>query len=162
MQDISKKLNLYVQLSQKVRSKLLRWAVRQNEDLLYEAFLRQKDHVFALSRYKNEDKSVLYFAAFILAVNDLYSLVYPSKGKNRLEQLNEVEDATSIVVIKDRQRRGSPIWNKLLNLKSKILVLKDEERLSFRQISNFLKRYHKLEVSHSYISSFYHQIKEKK
>lgn len=154
MRNISKKLNLYVQISQKVRGKILGYIVRQDEELLYEAFVLQKDHIFALSKHKDEDKSILYYSAFVLAVNDIYNQMHPEKVKNKSENLNEIDDPISLRVKNDRKQKPTPKWDRMLNLKTIILKLYYKEGLAYAKIEEYLLKYHRLKVSHTHIGKF--------
>lgn len=160
MIDISKQLNQYTKLSSTQRSKSLKWISKQSEELLVVAFERQKDEYFKLSKADEDNKSILYLSAFYTAVNQLYSRLNGKKDKNRKMDIHGVEDLTKLQARQFTRNLYNEKWDKLLNLKSKILKLKDTEGLSFRQISEFLHRYHRLDVSHTYISNFYSQMKE--
>jgi len=159
MDDLNKKLDKYVKLSQEQRQKKLRWLFRQSEELQLEAFVLQKKYYFELSKYKDENQSLLYLAACTLAAREIYDLLKMQKGKNRSQNIYSVKNPTSMQAKQLKKYIDSDKWDKLLNLKNKILVLKDQEGLSYRQISNFLHRYHRLEVSHSYVATFIKKMK---
>ena len=162
MIDLPQKLSKLVKLSQEQRQGKQKWLAKQNEELQLEAFIRQQKYYFELSKHKNENKSLLYFAAHTLAVNKIYDQINLQKRKNKVINIKEVSDATSLQTKHIVRSKNSKKYDKLLNLKSKILTLKDHEDLSFRQISELLRKFHRIEVSHSYIATFYHNIKEKK
>lgn len=135
---------------------------KQNEELLLLAFEKQKEYYFKLSHKNETNKSILYFAAFCIAVEEIYHSIASQKRKNKVLNLDDIKDTTKIQAKQFKQSRKSETYDKLLNLKSKIIALIEEENLSFRQVSLFLKKYHKFEVSHSYIATFYKKMKVKK
>jgi len=159
--NTEKKLNSLTKLSQSQRQKALKWLARQNEALILSAFVKQRDYFFKLSN-KEENKSILYLCAFYLATDELYTLLQSKKKKEKLQNLHEIGNATSLQVKQFKQHQPSEKWNKLLNIKNKIFKLIEEENLSFREVSKFLKTYHKLQVSHTYIATFYNALKELK
>ncbi len=162
MPDISEKLRKYVKLSREQRKKMRRWLSRQSEEMELEAFVRQQKYYFELSRYKDENRSLLYYAAHTLAISEIYDQMNPKKGKNKIIDIRKVPDVTGLQMKYIVRSKNSKKYDRLLNLKNKILMLKDEQNLSFRQISEFLLRYHKLEVSHAYIATFYQNMKDTK
>ena len=156
--SLHKKLNTYTKLSGRQRTKAIKWLARQNEELLLVAFEKQKAKYFKLSKIEEENKSILYLAAYYLAVEELYNTLLQKKRKNKVLNLHEVDDATNLQVKQFKQHHKSEKYEKLLNLKGKIIKLIEEENLSYRAVSEFLKTYHRLEVSHSYIATFYNNI----
>lgn len=141
---------------------MLKWLASQNEEIILMAFESQKEYLFSISRANEENKSILYLAALYLAAEHLNNLYHAHTGKNRDMNIQSVQGVTRMQAKKVRKEIQSDKYDKLLNLKNRILALKEEENLSFRQISEFLKKYHRLEVSHSYIAKFYNEMKEKK
>ncbi|HEO97875.1 MAG TPA: hypothetical protein ENO02_01090 [Epsilonproteobacteria bacterium] len=160
--ELKHKLDRFTKVAIKRRKKVLKWLANQNEEIALLAFESQKEHLFNLSGTNEENRSILYLAALYLAADHLYSLYHAQNSKNRDMNINAVQGVTRMQAKKFKKNMQSEKYDKMLNLKSKILVLKDEEKLSFREISEFLKRYHRLEVSHSYVATFYHAMKEKK
>ena len=159
--SLQKKLNNYTKLSPEKRAKALKWMAKQNEELILATFEKQKDNYFKLSKANEENKSILYLASIYMAAEELCTLLQGKKKKNRQQDLHEVKDVTGLQAKQFKQEKSSEKWDKLLNIKSKILRLIDNENLSYREVSKFLKKYHSLEVSHSYIATFYNEIKGK-
>lgn len=139
----------------------MKWVVNQGEEIALMAFEKQKDYLFNLSKSNEENRSILYQSALYMAANNLYSLYNAQTSKNRDMDINAIKGVTKIQAKKFKKKSKSEKFDKLLNMKNKILILKNEENLSFREISKFLKRYHRLEVSHTYLATFYN-IQEKK
>jgi len=158
--SLKNKLDIYTKLSTKKRKKVIKWLVNQDEEIILMAFEKQKEYFFQLSKQDEPNKSVLYLSALYMAVDHLYGTYYSQNSKRREMDLHSLQGATRLQAKKLKRTAQSMKYDKLLNLKNKILVLKNEENLSFRQISEFLLKYHELEVSHSYIATFYHKTKE--
>ena len=133
---------------------------RQNEELILIIFQKQKVNYFKLSKTDEENKSILYMASLYLSSEELYTLLQTKNRKNKVQNIKEVKDMTSLQVKQFKCHQKSEKWDKMLNLKNKILELRNEENLSYREIAGFLKTYHRLEVSHSYIATFFNEIKE--
>ncbi len=134
--------------------------VNQNEEVILIAFESQKEHLFKLSKLNEKNRSILYLSAMYIAADYLHSAYYKQNSKSRGIDINAVKGVTQLQVKQFKKNIKSVKYDTLLNLKNKILALKDGENLSFREISFFLKKYHRFEVSHSYIATFYQNIKE--
>jgi len=160
--SLEKKLNYYTKISPKQRSKAVKWLARQNEELQLVAFEKQKDFLFNLSKMEEKNKSILYLAAYCMAADALYVLLVQKKSKNKAIDIHDVVDTTTMQAKQFKRIQVSEKWNKLLNLQGKIIRLIEAEKLSYREVSRFLKTYHRLEVSHSYIATFYQKYKEEK
>lgn len=124
------------------------------------AFEKQKDYFFKISTKDEPNKSILYLSALYLAAEEIHNSLKSQDSKNRIFNIDEVKDPTKMQAKQFKQSKNSEKYDKLLNLKEKIFKLIDKENLSFRDVSAFLKKYHKFEVSHSYIATFYHKTKE--
>ena len=158
--ELKNKLDIHTRVPIKRRKQVIKWLANQHEDVILMAFEEQKNYFFNLSKVNENNKSVLYQSALYMAADHLYSLYHAQTNKNREMNINAIKGVTRVQAKKFKRTIQSIKYDKLLNLKNKILVLKDEENLSFRQISEFLLRYHKLEVSHSYVATFYRKTKE--
>ena len=160
--ELKNKLDRFTKVPTKRRKKVLKWLANQNEEIVLMAFVEQKEFFFKLSKANEENKSILYLSALYNAADHLFSLNHAQTHKNRDMDIHAVQGATSMQAKSFKKSVQSDKRDKLMNLKNKIITLKDEENLSFRQISALLKRYHRLEVSHSYIATFYNKLKEEK
>lgn len=160
--NLKNKLNLLTKLSEEKRSKAIKWVAKQNEEFIHLLFEKQKDHYFNISNAKDE-KTVLYQSAIYLAANELYDAHRTLNTKNRKSNVNDISDTTKAQARQfNKYTRATPKTDKLLNLKGKILTLKDGEDYSFEKISAFLKRYHEIDVSHTWIRKVYNDIKDEK
>jgi hypothetical protein len=72
-------------------------------------------------------------------------------------------DTVTINAIKLRagkQKRNTSKREKLLGLWAIVKTLKIDQNMSYRQISEYLKKYHKLEVAHSLIHKIWIEIEK--
>lgn len=157
---LADKLNRYTGLSHEIRTKSLRWLARQPEPMILEAFIKQKEHYFTLSQRNEANKSILYLSSLYKAAHDLYTRSNQAAKKNRHENIDDVEDVTSIHVLQHTKHIPSPKMERMLNLKNKILRLRYQEKMSYRDISDFLRKFHRFEVSHTTIHHFVKQMDE--
>ncbi|MDM5270787.1 hypothetical protein PGH07_01195 [Sulfurovum sp. zt1-1] len=161
--ELKKKLDNFTKVPINRRRKAFKWLAKQDEEVVLMAFEKQKEYLFKIGNKNEENKSILYLSALYLAADSLYSLYYSQASKNRDMNIHAVQGVTRMQAQKFKKHVQADKYDRLLNLKNKILVLKDEENLSFRQISEFLMTYHRLKVSHSYVATFYNSnLKEKK
>lgn len=121
--NISYSLDKLVKLSKEHRQKKLRWLFRQSEELQLESFVLQKKYFFALSKYENENKSLLYFAAHTLAAVEIYDQMNPKKGKNKVSDLHSVIDSTEFEAKNIKRTSRRKIWEGMLNQKYRIMKL---------------------------------------
>lgn len=159
--SLKHKLNKYTKLSPLTREQSIKWIVKQNEELILYAFERQKDYFFRISKHEEENKSLIYLSAFYLAADELYNLHHGKKGKNKVTNIDDIGDKTMMQIKHFKQEKPSVKYDRLLNLKRKILTLIEKENFSYREVSGFLKKYHRFDVSHTLIGKFYNDIKEK-
>ncbi len=160
--SLKTKLNTYTKLSHLKRSQSLKWIAKQNEELILYAFEKQKDYIFKLSNKEETNKSILYLSAFYLAANELYDLHHAKNCKKKVTNIDEIGDITTMQAKHFKQAQPSVKYDRLLNLKGKILALIEEQEFSYRQVSKFLKKYHRFGVSHTLIAKFYNDIKDDK
>lgn len=160
MDNLNKRLDKYVKLSQEQRQKKRRWLSRKGEELEFEAFIRQQKHYYALSKYKNEENlSVLYFAAYTLAAAEIYDLMNSSRMKNKSNDIHEVIDSTELTAKNLRKRRNRKVWEGLLNRKYVIMKL-HYQGISSRDISKEIKDpKNKFSASHKIICDFITEMK---
>ena len=156
--NLCDKLNRYTGLSHETRTKSLRWLARQSEPMILEAFIKQKEHYFTLSQRNEENKSILYLSSLYKAAHDLYTRSNQATKKNRHENIDDVKDVTSIQVLQHTKHIPSPKMERMLNLKNKILKLRYQGKMSYRDISDFLRKFHRFEVSHTAIHHFVKQM----
>ena len=148
-------LNIYTKLAPEQRAKILRWLSKQNEEVILLAFEKQKEQLFKLNYIKEDNRSILYLSAMYLAIDELYQTSRSSLSKNRSGDLGNIQDVTNLQIKQFRKDHESQKTDRLLNLKGKLITLKNDERMSYRDIAKFLKKYHRLDVSHTTIHTFF-------
>ena len=153
-------LNIYTKLAPEQRAKILRWLSKQNEEVILLAFEKQKEQLFKLNHFKEDNRSILYLSAMYLAINDLYQISRAPLSKNRSGDLMNIQNVTNLQIKQFKKDYESQKIDRLMNLKGKLITLKNDENMSYRDISKFLKKYHRLDVSHTTIHTFFKSIIE--
>ena len=90
------------------------------------------------SIYSDVDNKVLTLASLILATEEVL---------NKVDEVN----LKAMKLRSNSIRKKNLKREKLLAYWSVVKTLKDEQNMSFRDISNYLKKYHKFEVSYSIV-----------
>ena len=110
----------------------------------------EQKKIFHPLKDKNKDSSlsILSYASFIIAI-EKYSDNSNNVDKNAIE-------------IRAKSVRKFAKKEKLLAKWALIKELKNSKGLSFRQISDYLKKYHKLEVVHSTIFDLWNELEKDK
>lgn len=143
----------YTKLSKKVQKKLINWFAMQNILIQIDIFEEQKNQFFKLKN-KIQEQELVPLASFLLAVNYFYLLESSKNSKNKQNDLSHSSKVSKFLVKKAKKERYKEKREKLLNLWSVVENLKSEE-FSFRQISNYLRGHHRLDVSHTYIHNLW-------
>jgi len=160
--SLSNRLSIYTKLAPDMRAKLLRWLAKQNEEMILLAFKKQKVYLFKLTHTKEENRSIIYLSAMYLAAEELYMAGKLSLSKNKGGSLKDIQDITEIQAKGFKKNIEAPKTERLLNLKGKMVALKNDQNMSYRDISKFLKKYHRLDVSHATVHAFFKNIMGKK
>lgn len=110
--------------------------------------MQEHRKIFYALKQKNEqeDITVLSYVALIHAI-----LVF-SENKN---------DAIRISKIKNGLKKSRPKSDILLDRWSLIKELKNEHKLSFRDIATYLIKYHKIKIAHSTIYNMWKKLEKK-
>lgn len=95
----------------------------------------------------NVDNTILTYSAFILSIN---------------QYLNDNKNNIKISIFKAAKFRKSFKRDKIIEKWAVVKSLKNHEKLSFRQISQYLQKYHRLDISYSLIYRLWIEIEEKK
>lgn len=94
--------------------------------------------------YVGIDNSTLTYASLVLAID---------KFENQKSSVN-----LKAIKLRSRKQRANIKREKLLSYWSIIKTLKYDEKMSFRDISDYLKKYHKFEVSYSFIYQIWNEV----
>ena len=140
--------------------KAMRWAVLQNEEVLVEVFKSQKHHFYRFkSRDIDDDLLRLSVAAFIVSAVEIHESYLQRSSKNRTGDLRQTKQSSRVRAKVLKKQKTSLKLEKLLLKKSLLLQLIESEGLSYRKVSEYLKRYHHFKVSHTLIREVYKKIK---
>jgi hypothetical protein len=113
--------------------------------------MNNKNSLFHKIRSKNkeiEENSIFTLAAFIIAIDEF------------ITQLNCTEK--NLIKFNNKRNKSNLKKQKLLQVWSIIKELKENKNMSFRNISNYLKEYHKINISYSLIYQKWNEIEEKR
>ncbi|MFA5454780.1 MAG: hypothetical protein WC272_05625 [Sulfurimonas sp.] len=134
-----------------------------------------------LKKTDEEQKSILRAFASIpleskVIIMELNrDVFYPLKQENKdvplpilsyvamILAIEQYRDQTSgldknVIDVRAKSFRKQPKRDKLLGKWALVKLLKNDENLSFRQISNYLQKYHKLNVVHSTIYDLWNEL----
>ena len=154
------RLNIYTKIAPDMRAQLLRWLAKKNEEIVLLVFEKQKNHLFKLNGIKEENRSLIYLSAMYLALEELYLAERLSLSKNKGGDLKDIQNITEMQVKGFKKNTEAPKIERLLNLKGKMVALRNEHKMSYRDISRFLKKHHRLDVSHATVHKFFTNIME--
>jgi hypothetical protein len=123
-----------------------------NLEIKSKIFSERRNEFFKLKNQNpSAELSALEIASFYLSISNFYNLKEKGMKKNKTfssAELNKYED----FVIKSSKRfqRISKKENFLLD-KSSIVLSLINENYSYREMSSFFKKYHKIAISHTYV-----------
>jgi len=159
--DISQSLDMASAMSKVDRQKSIRWLSRQNDLVLYDVFILQKNHFHRLrSNNVKDDLTLLSIVSLFLALKETIAASNPVKRKNRSSDFGFLRQVSKNRAKQFKKARKKEKYDKLMNLQSTVLSLINQNRYSYRDVAEFLSKYHKLEVSHTTVGSFYRKFKK--
>lgn len=155
-----------VKMSYEQQKSLLRYFSRCPPDTCIE-ILQNKQAAFHSLRqnYSNIDKGAIEYCALILSIKDHYDQEQSLRNKSfsglEIEEIRNISRKKADQFIR-KIRKPDPKREKLLTYWAIIRTLKLEQKFSFRQISLFLKRYHRADFAHSTIYKVWNELEETK
>ncbi|MDD4330675.1 MAG: helix-turn-helix domain-containing protein, partial [Aliarcobacter sp.] len=99
------------------------------------------------SNNKNYDNATLTLAALIISIEKFF--------------ISQNETELNLIRINNKKVNKNQKNKKLLTYWSVVKELKEKKHMSFREISEFLKKSHKFEVSHSLIYRVWIEVEKK-
>lgn len=124
----------------------------QNLEVKLDIFSEKRNEFF---RLKNEnpstDFSVLELAAFYNAIQIFYNLRERATKKNKTMSLKEIEKYEDYLLKSSSYLKKISKKEDFLLDKSSIINSLFIEHRSYREISIFIKKHHKIKISHTYI-----------
>jgi uncharacterized protein YoxC len=132
MKDESK-IEQITKLNQESQKKLLRFFLRLNLEMKLKTLKNQKKLFHKLKTIHNDiNHEILTLCSLIISIEEIY---------NELDEVFLNSMQISSVNNKQNQKR-----QKLIGYWSIVKTLKNEHKLSFRQISEYLYKYHKFDI----------------
>jgi hypothetical protein len=120
---------------------------RTDVDTKLNIFKTQKSTFHKLKNiYFDVDNSILNLSSFFIAIDE------------HIESLNDID--INIIKLRCDSIKAKTQRDKILVYWAVINRLRNEEKFSFRKIADYLKKYHKFDVTHSAIHKVYTKIKE--
>lgn len=158
---MSNEIAKYSKLSELERKRLCRWLARQNLEIMYEVFRMQKSHFHRLKdMHTDADLTSLSAASFMQALKMIHE---GCVGMNRKNKSHDLMSTSKTTRLRAKQFANSSVrikYEKLMNLRSVVMNLIEVHGYSYRQVSGYLEKYHRLSVSHTLIGKFYRELKE--
>lgn len=125
-------------LTTEQQNQLLRYLAKQALENKVKIMEINRDIFYPLKqKYSDVSVAVLSYSSLVLAIQ---------KFKN---QTSEVD--LNAVNIRTKSFRRQPKKDRLIGYWALVKTLRNENNLSFRQIAQYLKKYHKFDISHSVI-----------
>lgn len=137
------------------RQKSLKWLAKQNDLIVYEVFKLQKKYFYRFkSGYPNVSPILMAQVTFFEGLREYISDLEDLNRKNRSTNFGYMKKVSKERAKQFRKPRLSPKHEKLLNLQNVVLNLRDVEGYSSRDVSAYMLKIHKFEISHTEILKF--------
>ena len=123
-----------------------------NLEIKSEIFSEKRNEFFKLKNQNpSAEISALEIASFYNAVNNFYNLRKKGIEKNKTFSTTEIRKYEDFIIKSSKKaKRISKKKNFLIDKSSIVQSLINEDR-SFREMSSFFKKYHRIDISHTYI-----------
>lgn len=124
----------------------------QNLEIKSEIFSEKRNEFFKLkSLNQSAEISALEIASFYLAINNFHNLKEKGMQKNKTFSTTEIKKYEDFIIRSSHKSlKASKKENFLLDKLSIVQSLIAENR-SYREMSSFFKKYHRIDISHTYI-----------
>lgn len=145
MTDNLKLIENFTRINAESQSRYLRLFIKLDIETKLKIVEQQNVFFYKLhSKNKDVKKAILIYSSFIMGIS------------NVIEKLEDIDIFTS--KLKAKSVKTSSKREKIINLWAIVRTLKLEQKMSFRQIASYVKKYHKLTVVHSTIATMWHEI----
>ena len=145
---IEREIENIIQMDISHQNQLLRFFSRVDVEIKINVLKKQKEVFFKLKvLFNDEDNAMLTYCSLILAIF----------------RIKENTSATTLnaKIFQVKRFRKTSKREKIIEKWSIVKKLRTDEKFSFRQISQYLQKYHKLYVSYSMIHKIWNQIEIK-
>ncbi len=144
MNDI-KKVEKIIKMHLEQQNQLLRFFSRADLETKIKVIKKQREIFHTLKNlYKDTDNAILTYSSLVISIS------VERKNSN-----------SNIKIFKAKKFRRSSKREKILEKWAIVKNLRNDEKLSFRQISVYLRKYYRLNVSYSLIYEIWTQLAEK-
>jgi|GEM_PF-3430993 hypothetical protein len=159
----------YANISVLILKKLDNFFRNQNQEVKIDIFSEKRNEFFKLkNEHPSADFSALELAAFYISISNFYNLREKALKKNKTMSTSEIKKYENFLI-------KSSLYSKKISKKENFLLDKSSiinslfiEHRSYREISIFIKKHHKIKISHTYIKQIiekhpliFHKNKEK-
>lgn len=124
----------------------------QNIEIKNEIFLEKRNQFFKLKNLNpSAELSALEMASYYLAISYFHSLKEKGIEKNTTFSTTELNKYEDYILKSSKKTQITPKKENFLLDKSSIVQSLINENRSYREMSSFFKKYHKMYISHTYI-----------
>ncbi|MFA6145593.1 MAG: hypothetical protein WCW84_10335 [Sulfurimonas sp.] len=161
--DYKNTMDHLTQMSLENRQAYLRWLSKQNDLIVQDVFKLQKTYFHRLKNSNlNAHPILMAQVSFFEALEDCINTLKMPNQKNRFYDFKEMKKVSAARAKQFRKARLNSKHEKLLNLQSVIMNLRESAGYSSRQVSAYLLKNHKFKISHTAILKFEKTIKKGK
>ena len=145
MDNFIQKLEQLTKMSHSVQNQNLRSFVRVDIETKLKIFDLQRSKFHQLKcLHQDDNNSLLTLASFILAIDEVLVNMGSTKYK--------------AVVMKGKNSKGQIKRERLLGYWAIVKILRNDQNMSFRQITQYFRKYYKFEVAHSTICELWNSL----
>lgn len=165
MDNLNLEVEKILKINDEEQKSLLRHLPRLSLEQRFEIFPLHNSFLHKLRQKQNIPLSVLSYAALILAIEVYVDGIKELNKLNITEMsLDEIREISSkkAKVFLAKQYRVQSKREKLISYWSIVVTLRKDEKYSFRQISAYLKKYHKFEISYNSIYAAWQKLENNK
>ncbi len=139
------------------RKQLINWFAKQNIEIQCVIFKNQRSEYFKiLNLHKDLAKNIISLIAFYLSIRKLYDEYGLLNSKNKTIDLKNIERISEIELLSIKKIKKKEKYDFLLDRISKIEELYANGK-STREISKYIRKVYRKDISHQYIYTFLKQ-----
>lgn len=137
------------QLSDEAQNQQLRFFARVNLEIRLKILTKQKQRFHQLKGlHPNTDNALLTLSSLLMAI------------KEETSSLDEID--LNLIKLRGKNNKRRMKRDILLGYWAIVKKLKNDEQMSFREISLYMRKYHHQEIAHSTIYAVWQEIEENK
>ena len=145
------------------RQKSIKWLGKQNDFVVSDVFKLQKEHFHRFkSAHPSENLILITQVSLFQALREYISDIEDLNRKNRSTNFGYLKKVSKARAKQFQKPRLNSKHEKLLNLQNVVLNLREIEGYSSRDVSEYLLKNHKFQISHTEILKFEKLIKKGK